>query len=294
MDLEELRALLSVVETGSFMGAERALRVPRATLRRRVDALESRAGVPLLIRTREGVSPTEAGAHLAARGRMLVQEASALVSSLRDLGQEPSGTLRVALPIGLPPHQLVPLFMALRQTWPKLSLRARFSEDPTAGMLEDADLAVHFGESSPPGPWQSCELVRMREWLVAHRDYLARRGVPESLEALHGHELLSWEAPGDDGRVWPLQQGGSFTVEPAAITRDIHLLRQCVLAGHGIGLLPDAMLPDPGHPPGTLIPVLPELVGRERCLRMVVPAVTAEVPRLRLVMQYLRDFVNAP
>lgn len=44
MDLEELRAFLDVVQTGSFLAAADSLGVSRTTLRRRVEALEARAG----------------------------------------------------------------------------------------------------------------------------------------------------------------------------------------------------------------------------------------------------------
>ena len=123
MDLEELRAFLTVAETGSFLAAEQRLGMPRATLRRRVEALEARAGVPLLHRSRQGVSLTVAGMSLAERGGLVAQEAAALVASVRELGREPAGLLRVQLPPGMPPQILAQLFAAIRATWGKLSVR---------------------------------------------------------------------------------------------------------------------------------------------------------------------------
>src|SRR5262245_55449269 len=100
MDLEELRAFLHVVETGSFLAAADSLRVSRTTLRRRVGSLEARAGVSLVESTAHGVVLTEAGHMLAQRGRVMAQEASALLASIREVGQQPSGVLRVVLPVG--------------------------------------------------------------------------------------------------------------------------------------------------------------------------------------------------
>lgn len=292
MDLEELRAFLSVVETGSFLAAERSLNVPRATLRRRVDSLEARAGVPLLNRTRLGVGPTDAGAVLAARGRLMVLEATALVSSIRELGREPSGTLRVLLPVGLPPEVLVTLFSALRQAHPRLSVQVRFSDDPVGGLLDGIDLAMHFGDRSPPGPWTSYEVLRVREWLIASADYLARRGTPTTLDELAAHDLLSWEAPGEDPRSWPLLTGAWIAVAPTLIATSIHFLRQCVIAGHGIALLPDAQLPDPGVAPGFMVPLMEDLVGRERAVRLVVPTALADLPKIKAVIQHVRAFIE--
>ena len=93
MDLEEFRAFIAVVETGSFLAAATNLNLARATLRRRVDALEARAGVPLLERSARGVVVTEAGSLLASRGRHVLQEASALIASVREIGREPVGVL---------------------------------------------------------------------------------------------------------------------------------------------------------------------------------------------------------
>lgn len=292
MDLEEFRAFLAVVETGSFLAAATNLNVARATLRRRVEALEARAGVPLLERSARGVVVTQAGSLLASRGRLVVQEATALIASVREIGREPVGVLRIALPVGLPPYVLTPLFDALRSAYPRLAIQLRLSDDPLAGSHEDIDLLAHFGATGPSGSWLSYELVRMREWLLASTDYLERRGTPGSVEALGGHELLSWLAPGEDGRLWPTLSGEPLEVEPALVTADIHLIRQCVIAGLGIGLVPDIMLPDPGVAAGTLVPVLADRIGRDRALHIAIPSALAGLPKLQAVIRHLQGFLE--
>jgi DNA-binding transcriptional LysR family regulator len=292
MDLEELRAFLDVVETGSFLAAAESLGVSRTTLRRRVDALEARAGVPLLKSTPQGIVVTEAGGVLAQRGRIMMQETSALLASIREVGHAPSGVLRVVLPVGMPPHLLAPLFGALRSSYPLLRVHARISGDPLGEPLDGVDLAVHFGEDTPRGPWISRVVLRVREGLIASREYLERRGTPASVQELQGHELFSWEAPGEDARSWPTLRGGAFTVEPALVSADIHLIRTCCLEGLGIGLVPSVELPDPGTPPDLLVPVLPDLVGRERPLRISVPQALCELPKIKLVLTHIREFLE--
>jgi DNA-binding transcriptional LysR family regulator len=292
MDLEELRAFLDVVETGSFLAAAESLGVSRTTLRRRVEALEARAGVPLLKSTRQGILLTEAGEVLAQRGRIMMQETSALLASIREVGQEPSGMLRVVMPVGLPPHLLVPLFGFLRSTYAQLSLHARFSANPLGEPLDDVDMAVHFGENSPRGPWLSHVVMRVKEGLIASREYLQQRGTPRSLRELQGHELFSWEAPGEDTRSWPTLQGAAFMVEPALITADIHMIRSCCIAGLGIGLIPSVALADPGVPEDLLVPVLPDVVGRERAVRISVPEALSEIPKIKQVLAHVRQFLE--
>ena len=293
MNLDGLRAFLAVAETGSFFTAARQLKLSRATLRRRVDELEVQAGVPLLERTRLGASVTEAGALLAARGRLIVQEASTLLATVHEIGAAPSGIVRAMLPVGLPPHLLTPVFAMLSVRYPRLTFRVRFGNDPVERLLEDVDLAVHFGTQSPAGPWLSHELLRVRVWLLASKDYLARRGTPRSIEDLARHDLFAWEMPREDGHLWPIKTGGTFTVTPKLLSPEIHWLRQCVIAGLGMALIPDVMLPDPGLPPDALVPVLPDLIGRDLAVRMVVPAALAQIPKIKAVLDVLQPFLAA-
>lgn len=293
MDIAELRAFIAVVESGSYFGAAQWLGLSRTTLRRQVASLESRAGVPLLEATRKGVAPTAAGQVLARQGRAMMQEVSALLASIREVGQAPSGTLRVVVPTGLPPHALLPLWAALHAAHPKLRVLARSSDDPLREPLAEVDLAVHFGEEAPRGHWLSHVVMRVPERLLASRDYLARRGTPARIEDLASHDLFSWSAPGEDPEVWSTVTGTSFRVQPVLVSTDIHLLRQACIAGMGIGFLPDATLPDPGVEPGTLVAVLPAIVGRERALRASVPAALAEIPKVKIILDRIRQFVGA-
>jgi DNA-binding transcriptional LysR family regulator len=292
MNLEELRAFIAVVENGSFLAAARALSVSRTTLRRHVAALEARAGVALLESVRHGVVATEAGQILARQGRTMMQEASALIASIREVGLAPSGTLRVVLPVGLPPHLLTPLFAALRSGYPKLCFHCRFSNDPLGEALVNVDIAVHFGEDAPKGHWISYVVLRVREWLIASRAYLEQRGTPRTIDELKQHDLLAWQAPGEDARVWRTLKGMAFTVEPALIATDIHFLRHCCISGLGIGLVPDAVVPDPGLEAGTLVPVLSDLVGQERPVRISVPEALSSIPKIKMVIDHVRGFLR--
>jgi DNA-binding transcriptional LysR family regulator len=293
MDLEELSAFLKVVEAGSFLAAADNLGVSRSTLRRRVGALEARAGVPLIESTSTGVVLTEAGHALRNRGKTMIEEASALIASVREMGKAPSGTLRVMLPVGLAPHLLTPLLAIFRERLPRLSYRCNFSDDPISESIVDVDLVVHFSIDPPTGSYFSYPLIHLRQWLVASQSYLDERGIPSSIDELRNHDLLAWQAPNTDACVWPTLQGATFNVEPYIIAADIHWLRRCCIQGLGITLLPDAMIPDPSSINDMLVPVLPDIVGQECVLRMSVPKALAEVPKVKAVLELVRQFLQA-
>lgn len=289
MDLEELQAFMHVVRAGSFHAAAETLGMSRTTLRRRVDSLQSRAGVPLLESSRDGIVLTEAGSVLAEKGKVMVEEASALIASVRELGREPSGVLRVVMPVGVAPQLFAQVYTALRTAYPRLRVQSRFSNDPLGESLVDIDMAVHFGETRPRGPWLSYVVLRVRERLVASQEYLRQRGVPKSIAELADHELLTWQKPGEDPRAWPTLKGGTFPVEPALIATDSHVVRQCCIAGLGIGLVLDAMLEEPQE---ALVPVLPDIVGREQAMRISVPEAIAGIPKIKLVLTHVRKLLG--
>lgn len=291
VDLEDLRAFVAVADTGSFVAAADAVRMPRSTLRRRVSALEARAGVPLLEGTPAGVVLTDAGRALAEQGRRMMQEMRAVLASVRDLGQTPRGTLKLVLPVGMPPLALAGLFAGMRGAYPDLRHHLRFSNDPLREPLDDVDLAVHFDEGTPGPSWVSFPVLRIRRRLLATAAYLAARGTPRTVEDLATHELLCWQAPGEDARLWRLVSGESLRVEPVLIASDVHLVRICCAKSQGIAYIPDGELP---HITGAepLTPVLEEVLGSELTIRISAPAALAGVPKIRLVLDQIEAFMR--
>ncbi|MEY3210151.1 MAG: hypothetical protein RIT28_632, partial [Pseudomonadota bacterium] len=166
MDLSSLRALVAVAEAGSLLGGAERLGLARSTLRRRLDELEALVGVPLLHRGAQGAALTPAGELLVRRGRDLLVESAGLLSAVRSSGDEASGLLRLAVPVGMPPHVMTLLYATLRAQHPQLSIELRFSETPMAELSEGFDGALVLGERPTDGPWITRVLVQVREGLV--------------------------------------------------------------------------------------------------------------------------------
>lgn len=292
MDLEDLRGFLAIAETGSFLGAATNLGMPRGTLRRRIDALEARAGVPLLERSARGVTVTEAGAKLVERGRRLLDEGAALLVAVREVGREPTGPLRVHLPVGLPPSVFIAIAQLQRVLMPELGVTLIMREDPLADLREDVDIAIHFGDHPTSRQGVRRELVRMPIRVLASPDYLARRGTPTSADRLAEHRLAAWLGPEHDVLAWPLRAGGRVTVAPMLISNDAHVLRRHVRVGYGLALLPDAALDPLGLPVDELVPVLDEVVGGDVALNLTMPEALADSRKIAKMVELIREFCS--
>ena len=59
--LAAMDAFLRVIDTGSFTGAARQLRVGQPAVSKIIAQLEDHVGVKLLLRSTQGLKPTEAG-----------------------------------------------------------------------------------------------------------------------------------------------------------------------------------------------------------------------------------------
>jgi DNA-binding transcriptional LysR family regulator len=290
MSFEELRAFLVVVDQGSFLSAAAALNVSRTTLRRQVDALEARAGVPLLMRDRNGVVLTEAGRQLVRRGRVMEQEFSSLLSAIRDTGRRATGLVRILMPVGLPPPVLAAVYGLVRTNWPELRVRLRFREAPLPSTLTEADVVIWFGDGEPAGAWHKTTFLEMPQRLVASKGYLDSRGAPRSLDELARHDILAWLPP-DEIEPRPVTLDGEpVSVRPVLNTSDVHVLHECARLGLGIAWAPDAgALAGIGEP---LVPVLEGVVGRRVRVNVAVPRALAALPKVRVLMEHL-DAIRA-
>ena len=289
MNLDELNTFLAVADEGSLLKAARRLDMSRSTLSRKLDAFEEAVGVTLLRRTRTGVKLTEAGQLLVERGRPLIAETTALLAHVRDVEARPFAQLRAAFPLGIPVHVGLKLVQISSRLFSDTTLVLQATSDPVSLLGSEADIAIHFGPYTPPGPWTSVQLFPFKVQLVASKKYLAKHGTPRTVEDLHRHKLFSWQGVDFDPRNWPLANGDHLPVNPVMITTDSGILRRCAAAHQGIALLPDGNIPDPGCP--NLVRVLRKEVTLDVGVRLVVRDAVADTPHIKLLFKAMKAFV---
>lgn len=112
MDVElwQLRYVVVVAEELNFTRAAERLHISQPALSTRIRELERRLGFPLFERTSRRVSATAAGALLAQRGRVLLQDAASAVAAARNAAA-PTPVLRVGV-LGTSGAVLFPLVAA--------------------------------------------------------------------------------------------------------------------------------------------------------------------------------------
>jgi LysR family transcriptional regulator, regulator for bpeEF and oprC len=199
--LEAIRTFARVAELGSFSHAAEELDLSRAATSQQVQALEAHLGVKLLSRTTRRVALTQDGAEYLERCRLVLRELDAADESMRRLRERVQGRLRVDVPTLFGRHLLVPALPAFTERYPELTLEVQYNDRIVDLAAERVDLTVRFARVSGPG------LIARRIGTTqlitcASPDYLARAGVPVTIEELRRHRLIGQLSPGS-GRPLP-------------------------------------------------------------------------------------------
>ena len=267
-----------------------------AAVSRQLSALERELGVPLVLRTTRRLALTEAGrAYHAEAIRVLaaVDRARETVRGSRRV--EGRVVVSAGVTVGL--TMVVPLIPRLLQRHPGLVIDLRL-EDRNQDLVRDAvDLAIRVGE----GLLDSTSIVAQRigtfrRILLASPGYLQERGTPRSAGELARHAALIQPQLEPVSGIWRLAKGSQ--VEEVRVGERLAcnaplVLRELCLAGLGVALLPDWLVQDE-LAQGRLRHVLPELASPEVPVTAVYRVEQRGWPRLRPLLDALREGFHAP
>ena len=274
LDLNDVAIFVQVVRCGSFAEAARRLGVPPNTLSRRVQQLEAQLGTRLMQRSTRHLTLTSAG-------QVFLERCSGAVEGLMDAGeelqavnQEPSGLVRVAAPADFFDFFAMEWLTEFLTAHPKVRVDFVLSDGRADLIADRIDVALRGGFLEDSSLFARKVLDAGNDGLVASPAYVARQGVPDTLQDLAGHDCLvfghpsgkaTWRVTGPDGAQAEVQVSGRFSGNTA------QALRKAALAGLGIALLPST-LTQRDLRAGLLVPVLPEYRRQGHGVHMVYPS----------------------
>src|ERR1051325_5928019 len=144
--LDGVEGFLAVAQYRNFRKAAAALGVTPSAISQAVRTLEARLGTVLFLRTTRSVGLTEAGARFLARARPAFEELVAASAAARDLGQRPSGLLRLSVPRSVVPILLEPLIASFCAAYPEIEVEIAASEELVDLATEGFDAGVRLGQ----------------------------------------------------------------------------------------------------------------------------------------------------
>ena len=293
----EMQVFLRVVEAGSFSAAARLMRMAPSTVSKLVARIEARMGVRLLERSTRRLSPT-------AEGRIYYERSLALVGELEEIERElalgaanAGGVVRVNASVALGTLGLEPLLPAFWRAYPNIVVDLSLSDELVDLYLDRTDVAVRVGRL-PDSGMTARRIGIVHRKIVAAPAYLARAGVPRTVEDLARHACLGFNfrrlTP-----VWPLKEGGRIVdraVSGALLANNGETVRRMAVAGVGLARIGDYHARD-DLKAGRLVEVLANVVERDEEEINAVHLGGARMPQrvrafLDFVVPRLRQFVE--
>ena len=255
---DRLHEFAEVVAAGSISGAARALGLPRATLSRRLSALEAELSIRLLHRGTRRLVLTPAGEELHRRARRIVADADEAWATVRRLDDIPRGLLRVSVSGVRQPN----LFTDFLRDYPEVQLEVRATTRHVDLVAEGVDVAVRFGEVKDPNLIVR-RLFTDRSVVVGSPAYLERRGRPRRAADLAHHDcIVGFAGEWAPTRTWPLRAGGTVRVAGRLAGNDIGMMRAAARDDLGLALLPSGPIVS-DLKAGRLVAVLEDIVGAD-------------------------------
>ena len=247
------RAFLAVMRSGSLSGAARALGLTQPTMGRQIAEFEAGLGVPLFTRSRLGVHPTQAALDLVPHVETMAAAMAALKRAASGEAGEARGTVRLTASELMGAAVLPPMLARFHEAHPGIAIELVLSNRLEDLLRHEADIAVRMVR-----PDQAALVARhigpVPISLYAHRDYVARHGVPASLAELPAHTLIGFDADPWGAKVLAAQNSPAVTRDSFNLRSDSDLAQlEALRAGYAISGCQDAL----ARHDTDLVPVLP-------------------------------------
>jgi DNA-binding transcriptional LysR family regulator len=241
---KQLESFVSVATRGSLTAAALAEGVAPAVMGRRLDALEERLGVKLLVRTTRRMALTHEGSAFLEDCQRLLADFANAEASVSAGGVKASGHLRITAPAGFGRRHVAPLVPRFREQHADVTISLNLSDRVVDLSGESFDCAVRVGDM-PDSSLVSVRLADNRRLCVATPAYLKHHGVPQHPHDLARFDCLTLSSEASQTRGWVfqvpqagVQEGGHELIhlKPGGPLNcsDGQVLHDWCLAGYGI------------------------------------------------------------
>lgn len=282
------RTFLAVLDEGSLSAAARELGLTQPTVGRHVDAMEAALGYPLFVRSPHGLSPTDAALTLKPYAETLAATSAALLRAASSQRDTVSGTVRISASEVIGIEVLPPILTELHETYPELTIELSASDTVEDLLRQEADIAVRM-----VAPVQDALIARHLGAVPlsfhAHRRYIERHGMPQTLAELSDHSLIGFDRETAAIRAIiarsPELPATRFTLKADSNLAQLAAIR----AGFGIGICQNGLAArDPD-----LLPVLPELFEMKLDTWLAMHENLKTAPRCRVTFDALAAGLRA-
>jgi LysR family hydrogen peroxide-inducible transcriptional activator len=248
MNLKDLKYLVALADTGHFGKAAERTFVSQPTLSAQLKKLEDYLGVKLVERQPKNVQLTEVGKQVVVRARRMLDESDEIIALARNNTDPFAGKLKLGLIPTIGPYLLPRVMQKLRKALPQLGLMLyEHQTEPLLKRLRDGE--IDLGVLALPIAQEGLESRTLYEeafTLAVPNQHPLSAKTTVKIQDLKGQTLLLLE-DGHCLRDQALEVCSRIDVKEAEDFRatSLETLRQMVVAGLGVTLLPETAVESP-------------------------------------------------
>ncbi|WP_233828566.1 LysR family transcriptional regulator [Paraburkholderia sp. ZP32-5] len=289
--LDGVEVFLSVAQHRSFRRAAAELGVTPSAISQTVRVLEERIGAALFTRTTRSVGLTEAGERFLSRAKPAFEELVAASEVARDLGQRPTGLLRLSVPRAVVPLLLEPLIASFCKANPEVEVEISANEALIDLAAEGFDAGIRLGQFVAADMVAVPMTPPLRFVVVGSPAYFAQRERPEHVDDLRQHACLRWRRSSGALALWSFNDNGralEIAVSGPLISSDFPTMLGAAIEGVGLAQLPEPMVAQ-GLKTGTLIQVLQPYAPMIPGVFLYYPSRQQMLPKLRAFIDHVKS-----
>jgi DNA-binding transcriptional LysR family regulator len=297
--LKQLESFVSVAIRGTLTAAARAEGVAPAIMGRRLDALEERLGVKLLVRTTRRITLTHEGSAFLEDCQRLLADLANAEASVSAGGVKASGHLRITAPAGFGRRHVAPLVPRFRELHADVTISLNLSDRVVDLAGEGYDCAVRVGDL-PDSSLVSVRMADNRRLCVATPKYLQQHGTPRHPNELSRFDCLTLSSDASQTRGWAFRVAKNDGEEVVHLKAggpldcsDGQVLHDWCLAGYGIAWRSTWEV-ESEISAGRLLEVLPEFAAPPNGIYAVFPQRKHLPLRVRLWIDFLKHNYSQP
>lgn len=289
--LQQMRAFVRIVESGSFTAAAATLDTTTGAVSRAMAGLEARLRSRLLNRSTRHVAVTPAGELYLERCRRILADIEMAEEEAGNALTRPAGKLRIRSFASVGQHYILPAVGAYRALYPDVAIELALSQRVPELFEGSMDVAVVVTSISLPDSNLVSHLLGVSfSILCASPAYAKAHGLPRQPNQLHDHECLILQTPAFPPHEWVLESddGVERMKVSGAVTMNVpDSVGVAVREGMGIGILPVYAAID-GLEDGSLVRVLPEYRLQKMKIYALHPSRRYTDARLKTWIEFLR------
>lgn len=293
--LKQLESFVSVVARGSLTAAAKAEGVAPAIMGRRLDALEARLGVKLLVRTTRRIALTHEGSAFLEDCQRLLSDLANAEASVSAGGVKASGHLRITAPAGFGRRHVAPLVTKFREQHADVTISLNLSDRVVDLTGEGFDCAVRVGDM-PDSSLVSARMADNRRLCVATPRYLKIHGTPKQPGELAKFDCLTLSSDAAQTRGWAFNVDGELIhLKPGGPLdcSDGQVLHDWCLADYGIAWRSTWEV-ESEIAAGRLVAVLEDFAAPPNGIYAVFPQRKHLPLRVRLWIDFLKHHYSQP